>query len=238
MWSSAMGEPVTRSHAYIRRVADIFLGIFAILAGLTFCLSGGRWLRIVFPIWGAFAGFAFGAGLIAGIGEDRFLGDVLGWIVGLVCAVVCAVLAYSLYAFAVLIAMTSIGFTIGSGLVVALGIEWNWVAVLAGILIGALLGVGALVSDLPMLLVIALSAAAGSIAVVAGAMLVTGAMNSADFTRAGFTDKVQDDWWWYAMFLVVAIGGLVFQVRDLAAMRRTLRATWLSSTSSPGTHVA
>ena len=126
-----------RQSPYRRPVADIVLGIFAILAGLVFCFSGRLWLRIVFPIWGAFAGFSFGAGLIAGLGGDRFLGEVLGWMVGLVFAVLFAVLAYSFYAIAVVIVMTSIGFAIGSGLVVALGIDWNWVAVLVGVLVGA-----------------------------------------------------------------------------------------------------
>jgi hypothetical protein len=213
-------------------VVDILLGVFAILAGFIFCFSGLLWLRVVFPVWGAFTGFAFGAGLVAGLGDDRFLGDVLGWIVGLVFAVLCAVLAYSFYAIAVIIAMTSVGFAIGSGLIVALGIDWNWIAILAGVVVGAILGVGAILADLPMILVTALSAVTGAVGVVAGCMLVTGAMDSADFTRGAFADQVQDDWWWYALFLAVAIAGLVFQVRDAAAMRRTLRATWVSSTLS------
>jgi hypothetical protein len=227
------GEGAARQSPYRRPVADIVLGIFAILAGLIFCFSGRLWLRIVFPIWGAFAGFSFGAGLIAGLGGDRFLGEVLGWMVGLVFAVLFAVLAYSFYAIAVVIVMTSIGFAIGSGLVVALGIDWNWVAVLVGVLVGAVLCVGAILADVPMLVVTILSAVAGAIGVTAGLMLVTGAMDSADFTGGGFADRVQDDWWWYALFLVVALVGIVVQVRDAAAMRRSLRATWF--TSAPAT---
>jgi hypothetical protein len=213
-------------------VADIFLGVFAILAGVVLCFSGYLWLRVCFPIWGAFAGFTFGAGLVAGLGEDRFLGDVLGWIVGLVFAVLFAVLAYSFFAIAVAIAMTSIGFTIGSGLVVALGISWNWVAVLAGVVLGVVVLVGALVADVPMLIVTALSAVAGAVGVVGGLMLVTGAMDSADFTDGGFVATVQDDWWWYAGFLVVAVGSFGIQLLSAARMRRCLRATWDSAPSS------
>jgi hypothetical protein len=210
-------------------MADIFLGVLAILAGLVFCFSGHRWLRLVFPIWGAFAGFTLGAGLAAGLGEDRFLGDVIGWLVGLVVAVVFAVLAYLFYAVAVLIAMTSIGFSIGSGLIVALGIDWNWVAVLVGVLVGAVVFVLAILVDLPMVVLAALSAIAGAIAFVAGAMLVTGAMESGDFTRSAFVDRVKDDWWWYALFLVLAVAGFVYQVWDSSARSRTLRASWAAS---------
>ncbi len=216
-------------------MADIVLGVFAILAGLVFCVSGQLWIRLCFPIWGAFAGFTFGAGLVAGLGEDRFLGDVLGWIVGLVFALLCAVLAYSFFAIAVAIVMTSIGFTIGSGLVVALGIDWNWVAVLVGVLVGAIVCVGAILADVPMIIVTALGAIAGAVGVVGGCMLVTGAMDSADFTDGGFVATVQDDWWWYAMFLIVAIGGIVIQLLGAASMRRSLRATWETSTPSSPT---
>ena len=120
-------------------MADFFLGVLAILAGLAFCFSGYLWLRIVLPVWGAFVGFAFGAGLVAGLGGDRFLGEVLGWVVGLAFALLFAALAYAYFAFAVVIAMTSVGFAIGAGLVVALGVDWSWVAVIVGVLVGAIM---------------------------------------------------------------------------------------------------
>ena len=213
-------------------MADIVLGVFAIVAGAIFALSGRLWLRIVFPIWGAFAGFAFGAGLVSGLSEDSFLGTVLGWVIGLVFAVLFAVLAYSFYAIGVIIVMASIGFALGSGLIVALGIDWNWVGVIVGVLAGAVLAVGAIVTDVPMLVLTVLSAVAGALGVVAGLMLVTGAMDSADFTRGAFVDTVKDDWWWYALFLVLAVAGLVAQTLQAAAMRRSLRASWLTSTPS------
>ena len=94
-------------------------------------------LRIALPIWGFFAGFAFGAGLVAELADERFLGTVLGWVLGLVFALIFAVFAYRYYAVAVVLAMAAFGVAIGSGLVVALGIDWNWVAVLVGVAIGA-----------------------------------------------------------------------------------------------------
>ena len=115
-------------------MADIVLGVFAILAGCVMLFAGQFVLRLVLPIWGFFAGFAFGAGIFAELADERFLGTVLGWISGFVFALIFAVLAYFFYAVAVIIAMAAFGFAIGSGLVVALGIDWNWVAVLVGVL--------------------------------------------------------------------------------------------------------
>ena len=210
-------------------MADFFLGVLAILAGLVFCFSGYLWLRIVLSIWGAFVGFAFGAGLIAGLGGDRFLGEVLGWVVGLAFALLFAALAYAYFAFAVVIAMTSVGFAIGAGLVVALGVDWSWVAVTVGVLVGAIVCVASILVNLPAVVLTTVSAIGGAIAVVAGLMLVTGAMDSADFTRDAFADRVHDDWWWYVVFVALALVGTISQMRDASAMRRNVRAGWAST---------
>jgi hypothetical protein len=210
-------------------VADFFLGVLAILAGLVFCFSGYLWLRIVLPVWGAFVGFAFGAGLVAGLGGDRFLGEVLGWVVGLAFALLFAALAYAYFAFAVVIAMTSVGFVIGSGLVVALGVDWSWVGVVVGVLVGAIVCVASILVNLPEVVLTTVGAIGGAIAVVAGLMLVTGAMDSADFTREAFADRVDDDWWWYVVLVALALGGTTIQLRDASAARRNLAAGWTSS---------
>ena len=126
-------------------MADIILGLLAIIAGGVMLFAGQLVLRFVLPIWGFFAGFAFGAGLVAGLADERFLGTVLGWVLGLVFALLFAVLAYLYYAVAVILTMAAFGFAIGSGLVVALGIDWTTaVAVLVGVVAGLMLLVGSL----------------------------------------------------------------------------------------------
>ena len=153
-------------------MADIILGIFAILAGAVMLFAGQFVLRIVIPIWGFFAGFAFGAGLFAELADERFLGTVLGWVTGFVFALIFAVFAYLYYAVAVILAMAAFGFAIGSGLVVALGIDWNWVAVLVGLVVGAVLGLVSVVGNMPMIVLVVLSSIAGAVSVVAGLMLL------------------------------------------------------------------
>ena len=210
-------------------MTDILFGVLALLAGALLCFRGQLVLRLVFPIWGAFAGFGFGAGLVAGFSDDHFLGTVLGWILGAVFALVFGLFAYLYYAVGVVIAMASIGFALGSGLVVALGIDWNWVAVTIGVLAGALVGVGAILTDVPMLLLIVLSSAAGAVAMVTGAMLLTGAVDTGAFTDSTFTGRVDDDWWWYAAFLVLAVAGVLSQARNAVALRRSMRDSWAAA---------
>jgi hypothetical protein len=207
-------------------MADVVLGVLAVLAGALLCFRGQVVLRLVFPIWGAFAGFAFGAGLVSELADERFLGSVLGWLLGLVFAVVFAVLAYLYYAVGVVLVMVSIGFTLGSGLVVALGIDWDWVAVLVGALAGAVLGVASVLVDVPMIVLVVLTAVAGAVAVVAGFMLLTGAVDSATFTTGDVVRRIDDDWWWYVAVLVLAVAGVVVQARDVATLRRSVRESW------------
>jgi hypothetical protein len=212
-------------------MADIVLGLFAILAGGVMLFAGQLVLRIVLPIWGLFAGFAFGAGLWAGLADERFLGTVLGWVTGLVLALVFAVFAYLYYAVAVILAMATFGFAIGSGLVVAVGIDWNWVAVLVGLVMGAVLGLVSVVGNMPMVVLAVFSSVAGAVSVVAGLMLLVGSLNSADFTEGTVTAAVRDSWWWYLLLLVLALIGIVVQTRQRLAASRTIHEAWYAEQS-------
>ena len=211
-------------------MADILLGVLAIVAGGAMLLAGQFVLRLLIPIWGFFAGFAFGAGLVAGLADERFLGTVLGWVLGLVFAVVFAVLAYLYYYVAITLAMAAFGFAIGSGLVVALGIDWNWVAVLVGTVAGVILGLLSIATDMPVIVLIVFSSLAGAVGVVGGLMLLVGSLNSADFTRGDFTDTVENGWAWSLLLLALALVGILNQARQQVVLRRTIHEAWYAET--------
>src|SRR5262245_15382870 len=197
-------------------MTDILLGILAIVAGAAMLFAGQFVLRIVLPIWGFFAGFAFGAGLVADLADERFLGTVLGWVLGLVFALIFAIFAYLYFYVAVVLVMAAFGFAIGSGLVVALGIDWNWVAVLVGLAVGAVIGIASIATNMPMIVLVIIGSIAGAVGVVGGLMLLVGSLDSADFTHGDFTDTVSDNFGWYLLFLVLAIAGVFIQMRQRA----------------------
>ena len=207
-------------------MADIILGLLAIIAGGAMLVAGQLVLRLVIPIWGFFAGFAFGAGIVASVADETFLSSVLGWVLGLVFALIFAVFAYLYFAIAVILAMAAFGFAIGSGLVVALGIDWNWVAVLVGVAVGAVVGLVSVFGNMPMIVLAVLSSIAGAVSVVAGLMLIFGSLNSSDFTQAAFTKAVNDSWGWYLTLLALILIGIVAQIRQRATWRRSVRETW------------
>jgi hypothetical protein len=219
--------------SYIAPMADILLGLLAILAGGVMLFAGQFALRIVLPIWGFFAGFAFGAGIFAELADERFLGTALGWVSGLVFALIFALLAYFFYAVAVILAMAAFGFAIGSGLVVALGIDWNWVAVLVGVAVGAVIGIVSIVGNMPMVVLAVLSSVAGAVSVVAGLMLVFGILNSADFTQASFSSAVDASWIWWVLLVVLAVIGIVAQTRQRVVIQRTVNEAWYARTADP-----
>ncbi len=209
-------------------MTDIVLGLIAIIVGLIFCFAGSSLMRFVITLWGAFAGFGVGAGLVAQFTGDHFLGTVLGWIVGFVFALIFAAFAYLYYAVAVVIAMAGIGFAIGSSILVALGVTWNWLIVLAAVALAVVFALFAIAGNLPLVLLTVLSAVGGAAVAVSGLMLLFGAIDSDTFTSGGFVGLVRDDWWWYLLYLVLAIVGVITQSRNADAARENMRRQWES----------
>ena len=214
-------------------MADILLGLLAIIAGAAMLVAGQFVLRLVIPIWGFFAGFAFGAGIVSSFADERFLGTVLGWALGLVFALVFMILAYLYYYVAIVIAMGAAGFAIGSGLMVALGIDWNWVAVLVGLSVGIAVGILSVLVDMPMIVLIIVGSIAGAVSVTAGLMLLFGSLNTSDFTRGDFTDRVADNAGWSILVLVLTVVGIVIGARQRTVMRQSVRETWYVETTDP-----
>ncbi|MFO7959815.1 MAG: hypothetical protein R6U94_02575 [Nitriliruptoraceae bacterium] len=205
---------------------DIIVGGLAIVVGLLLCFAGYAALRAVIAVWGAFAGFLLGAGLVSSFTGEGFLGTVLGWSVGLVVAIVFGLIAYLYYAVSVVIGMAAIGFSLGSTLMVALGVSWTWAIVLVGVLVGMLLAVLAIVGDMPMLLLAVLGAFAGSSVTIGGLLLLSGVLERDDLTAPETTQSLELGWWWTAAYLILAVVGLAAQLRSVEARRGTLREGW------------
>lgn len=224
--SPAEDEGARFAGPYGANMADIILGVLAIIAGGAMLVAGRFVLRLMLPIWGFFAGFAFGAGLVSAFADERFLGTVLGWVLGLVFAVIFAVFAYLYYYVAIVLAMGAAGFAIGSGLVVALGISWNWVAVLVGLALGVVLGLVAVFANVPMIVLVVVGSIAGAVGVTGGLMLLVGSLDSASFSRGDFTDTVSGSFGWSLLLLVLAVGGILIQAMQRALMRHSVSETW------------
>jgi glucose-6-phosphate-specific signal transduction histidine kinase len=207
-------------------MGDIAAGILFVLIGAVFCYRGYLTMRLVLPLWGFLVGFSAGAGLMATITGDGFLGTALGWTAGFVLGVLFGVLAYAYFAVAVMLTMAFLGFTLTTGFLGALGVTWNWVLVLAGTVVGALVGVATLVVDMPQALLTVLTALGGAIVMVVGAMLVFDRIDLDEFDRRTVTDQIQDRPMWVLVGGLLFITGLIAQVRFSERLDADLRTRW------------
>jgi hypothetical protein len=205
---------------------DVIVGLLAIAVGALFCFRGYLAMRIIIPIWGGFAGFMLGAGLVASFEDAGFLRSAVAWVVGIAVALLFAVCAYLYYEISVAIAMAAIGFTLGTSIMVALGVTWSWVIILVGVFLAIVLAIIAIGGDVPMLLLTFLTALAGASTIVAGAMLLTGAVNTNEFESVSTTERLDDDWWWYVIYAVLAVAGIVAQLADRNRRVGSVRESW------------
>lgn len=206
----------------------IVVGIIAVLIGALLCFRGYVTMRLIISLFGAFVGFLLGAGLVAGATDSGFGQLALSWIVGLVGAVVFGVLAYLSYQVAVVIGMAAIGFTIGTSVMAATGAGSPTATVVVGLVVGALLAVIAVVTDLPAVLLVVLTALAGASVTVTGVMLVIGTLGLDRLTTESVNAEMGRGGWWYVLYGALALLGIIAQLR--ARGPRTMRQQWGSTT--------
>jgi len=116
-------------------------GLIGILFGLIVCFAGYRFFLILLPIWGFFFGFAFGTQTIQALFNQGPFTTVTSWVVGFVVALVFAVLAYLFYIAAVALIAGSLGYSVAVGLLMAIGMNMNFIVWLIGIVAGIALAV-------------------------------------------------------------------------------------------------
>jgi hypothetical protein len=206
-------------------VVDVVVGVLTLVVGGVLCFVGYAALRAVISLWGGFAGFVLGGGLVAAATDTGFLTSPLGWVVAIALAVVLGLVAYLYYAVSVVIGMGAIGFALGTTVASALGVTWSWVVILIGVLVGLGLAAVAVVGDLPMLILAVLSSFAGASTIVAGVLLLFGTVRT-DELAADTTRALDLGGGWYAAYLALAVVGLIVQLRSAGNRRGTLRGTW------------
>jgi hypothetical protein len=211
---------------------DFVVGVIALLTGAVFCFRGYLAMRLVIPLWGAFAGFMVGAGLVSG--DAGFLGNALGWFVGFALAIVFGLIAYLYYEVSVIIGMTGIGFVLGTSLMAAFGVSWSWLIVLSGVVMAVVLAFVAIAGDLPMVLLTVLTALAGASVIVAGLMLLFGTFDAEDFSIGMTTEYAADDWWWFVIYGGLVVGGIITQFTDVDRRRESLRQAWSTGVRPTG----
>ena len=202
----------------------VLVGLVAVVSGLILCFGGRAIFRIILSVWGAFVGFTLGGAVVFAITGDPAFTTALGWVASIVLALLFAGLAYRFYVLAVIIAIGSVGYSLGAGLGIALGAT-GLVLQALGVLAALVLAGAALATNLPDILLTVLTSLTGAAAAVGGLMLVVGVAEPSDLTETslrGFV--VGQPWWWTALYVALVVVGIVVQHR--AGRGDSMRSFW------------
>src|SRR5262245_29823805 len=162
----------SRSHGggWRRPVDSILLGLVAIVVGALVAAYGARGFFLLLPLFGFVLGFHVGGQGITAIFGDGLFATLLSWVAGLVVGLIFAVLAGLSWWAAIVILFGVVGYQIGYGVLVAIGFnDPGILPFIAGLALGVVLAIVAVVLDAPTLLVAAVTAFGGAAYVVAGA---------------------------------------------------------------------
>ena len=185
--------------------------IFAVIIGLMFAFFGYPFFRFLLPIWAFFAGLMFGFRGIENLMGPGFITASLGLILGLVIGVVLAVIAYAVYSVAVYLYGITIGYVLGAGLMLAIGFEPGLMTFLVGA--AGAVGMAVLFSkgDMPKLIIILTTAAAGAMAVMTGIFALFSAVPTLGVSLELTKYMVWGSWFWLIIWAVIAGFGMSFQ---------------------------
>jgi hypothetical protein len=206
----------------------VILGVMGLLAGALVTGYGARVFYVLLPLWGFVTGVMLGAEAVSALVGDGFLATTASWAAGLVLGIVLAVTAILWLWAAVLVLAFGVGSAIGSGLLLAIGLDPGILPFAAGIAVGAALVVLALALDAPLLLVATLSALGGAALVITAALLILGRFELADLA-GGPVGALRGQPLLVAGWLALAALGLLHQLLDTAGGNVGLRTRLVHS---------
>ncbi len=193
---------------------EVVVALFALGIGILFSFYGFKAMRLLLPLWGLVAGYWLGAELVHAITGDGFFGTTLSIVTGVVFGLVGAVLSYLFYAVAITVFMGMIGYWLGAGLLIAVGVDPGFLTALVGILSAVLLAGFSLLMRAPKYFLLFFTALAGSALMVSSLLLLGGAVDLPALKDGPINVVAEQSWIWQILWLGVAAIGLSTQMID------------------------
>jgi hypothetical protein len=196
-------------------IEGILIGLLAIGIGLAWAFYGLKAFLILLPIWAFFIGALLGASWVQELLGDGFFSTVTSWVVAIAFGLFLAVLSYLWYTGAVLLLGFTIGYTLGAGLMSAIGLT-EIMPLIVGVIIGAVVAVGFFVLGMPIVLVIVATAIGGAVAATNGALILLGRIQLADIDTGLSEGLLKDGVIGIVVAIAIAVAGALYQMRDVA----------------------
>ena len=191
---------------------QIVIAIVAAVIGLAFAFGGWRFFLLLLPFWGFLVGFNVGTEAISALFGDGTFATLTSWVVGLVFAVGFALLSYLYYYAAIALMAGAVGYAIGASAWGIIGNEDGLIAFVIGLAVGAVLAIGAIVLNVPRLLVIVMTGLGGAAAVLAGWFILTGQIATDNIRWMEVGALIRDSWFWLIVWGVIAAAGIIAQL--------------------------
>lgn len=185
--------------------------VFAVIIGLMFLFFGYPFFRILLPIWGFFAGLSFGVQGMESIIGNQFVAVSLGLVIGLVFGIVLALLAYFMYSLAVYLFGITVGYVLGSGIVLSLGFNQGMLSAIVGIVVAIAFAVLFMTIKMPKYLIVFLTAGAGAMGVIMGLFVLFGRIPAVSDSLALTSYFVTGSWFWLIIWVFLVAIGVLFQ---------------------------
>ena len=147
-------------------------GLIAFLFGLALCFAGYKMFLFLLPIWGFFFGLWLGAQSMQALFGVGFLATVTSWVVGFIVGAIFAVLSYLFYLAAVAIVAGSLGYFASVGILLAIGLNMNFLTWLIGIVVAIALALVTLRFNLQKWVIIIATSLAGAAVIFGGFFVI------------------------------------------------------------------
>jgi hypothetical protein len=195
---------------------DSFLAIMCVSVLLLFfgsvvAFMGYRFFLLLLPVLGFIWGFFFGAQMIQAIFGTGFLSDVTSWVVGFIFALVFAALSYVFYFMAIAILAGGLGYSLGVGLMGAIGFDFGFLTWLVGAILAVVFAVGVLVLNIQKWVIIGATSLLGAGIILGTFLALFGKLPPQDVAANPVRTALDSSPLWFILFLAVAVMGFVVQ---------------------------
>jgi hypothetical protein len=196
-------------------IEGIIIGLLAIGIGLAWAFYGLKLFTILLPLWAFFFGLVAGAQWGQDVFGQGFFTTVLSWIIGLVVGIVLAAISFFWYYAAIVILGGAVGYALGVGFFDWLGLGTGALAVIVGLILGAIFAIGTFILGVPVILVMVFSAFSGAVAAVNGVFIFLGLVKLEDLGWGIFGSLLHQGVLGVIAAIVLGAAALYWQIRDV-----------------------
>jgi len=198
--------------------SDSFLALtctasLGLLFGFILAFAGYRFFLFLLPIWGFFFGFGLGAQSVQALFGTGFLADITGWVVGFFVGLVFAVISYIFFAGAVAVIAGSLGYSLGVGIMLAIGFDQGILTWLVGIALAVIFVIGVFYLSLYKWAIIIATSIAGAGVITGVFLFIFGKLPASQFVANPVKAALNDNPFWWIVGIVVAVLGILVQVQ-------------------------